>query len=122
MTRHSVPFAAAIPALLIEALRCRNNARDTGLEELPCLSRTLAARDCTILAPVFHSLFHFCEAALGRPLAAGGALAISEDEHLLLGLLDGSRPRRCLACDAEAGTALDCALCSTRVMLSLALQ
>jgi hypothetical protein len=51
-----------------------------------------------MLAPVLDSLCLFYEAALGRPMTVGEALVLSDDEHLLLGLVDGSRPRQCLTC------------------------
>lgn len=124
MTRHFTPLpreATALAAILIDAARCWRQARDAGHPIQPCLARVLAAHDCTMLAPVLDSLCLFYEAALGRPLAVGEAPAISEDEHLLLGLLDGSRPRACLGCADSAASALDCALCSTRIMLTLTL-
>lgn len=74
-----------------------------------------------MLAPVLDSLCLFYEAALGRPMTVGEALALSDDEHLLLGLVDGSKPRQCLICPKGVGATLDCALCSTRIMLALTL-
>ncbi|MCZ4107006.1 hypothetical protein O3U67_02815 [Brevundimonas diminuta] len=124
MTRHfspPAPEATAVPAMLVDAARCWRDARDSGKSVQPCLARTLDAHDCTMLAPVLDSLYLFFEAALGRPMTVGEALALSDDEHLLLGLVDGSKPRRCLNCPRGAATALDCALCSTRIMLALTL-
>lgn len=72
-----------------------------------------------MLAPVLDSLCLFYEAALGRSMRVGEATMLSDDEHLLLGLLDGSKPRQCLDCPTGAATALNCALCSTRIMLAL---
>jgi hypothetical protein len=113
------PEAIAVPAILINAARCWREARDSGQSIQPCLSRTLDRHDCTMLAPVLDSLYLFYEAALGRPITVGKALALSDDEHLLLGLVDGSRPRHCLTCPDGVGATLDCALCSTRIMLAL---
>lgn len=124
MTRHfSLPAyeKVAIPAMLIDAARCWREARDTGQPIQPCLSRTLDAHDCTMLAPVLDSLCLFYEAALGRSMTVGEALTLSDDEHMLLGLVDGSKMRRCLNCPKGAASALDCALCSTRIMLALTL-
>lgn len=124
MTRHFPPPASeatAIPAILIDAARCWRQARDSGQSVQPCLSRTLDQHDCAMLAPVLDSLCLFFEAALGRPMTVGEALALSDDEHLLLGLLDGSKPRQCLTCPNSVGATLDCALCSTQIMLALAL-
>jgi hypothetical protein len=117
-----VPEANAAPTLLIEAARCWRDARDTGELSLPSLSAMLAAHDGAMLAPVLDSLCLFYEAALGRPMAVGEALALSEDEHLLLALLDGSEPGRCLDCPEGTASAFACALCSTRIMLALNLD
>lgn len=124
MTRHFTPppRRESVPAtILIDAARCWRQARDAGVPIQPRLSRALAAHDCAMLAPVLDSLCLLYETALGRPLAVGEALTLSGDERLLLGLLDGSRPRACITCTDGAGSALDCALCSTRIMLALTL-
>jgi hypothetical protein len=113
------PETVARPTLLIEAARCWRGARDRGELTQPRLSDMLAAHDGAMLAPALDSLCLFYEAALGRPMATGEALALSEDEQLLLGLIDGSVSRRCIDCPEGAGTPLDCAVCSTRIMLSL---
>ncbi len=124
MTHHfSSPAPQAVPAaILIDATRCWRDARDNSQSVQPCLSRALAVHDCAMLAPVLDSLISFYEAALGRPIAVGDAMAMSDDEHLLLGLLDGSRKRDCMNCAQSATRALNCALCSTRIMLGLALN
>lgn len=84
------------------------------------LHRLLAPRGGAMLAPVFDSLMALCEAALGRRFAVGVASALSADERLLLDLLDGSRrSRACIDCAEGAARALDCSLCSTRIMLAL---
>ena len=126
MTRHFSPPVAdanAIPSMLIDAARCWRQARDAGNAVQPCLYRALGVHDGEMLAPVFDSLMTLCEAALGRPIAVGAASVFSDDERLLLDLLDGSKPRRaCIDCSEAAGTALDCAICSTRIMMGLALS
>lgn len=122
MTCHFPPpsqDAAVIPTILIDAARCWRVARDSGDSTQPRLSRTLAAHNCEILAPVLDSLCLFYEAALGRPITIGDSPSMSEDEHLLLGLVGGSRPPECLNCPNNLARTLDCALCSTRVMLAL---
>jgi hypothetical protein len=118
------PSPLILPAaILIDTARCWREARDGGRLVQPCLSKTLATHDCAMLAPVFDSLILFYEAALGRPMTVGKSPALSDDEHLLLGLLDGSRPRpACIDCPEGAATALDCALCSTRVMMALTIE
>lgn len=116
------PEAAKGSTILIDATRCWRAARDGGQPIQPSLSHALTAHDCAILAPVLDSLIHFYEAALGRPIATGQTMALSEDEDLLLALLDGSMRRQaCIQCPNGAATALDCAICSTRIMLALVL-
>jgi hypothetical protein len=44
-----------------------------------------------MLAPVLDSMMRFCEGALGRGLRIGDRNRLSDDERLLVGLLDGSR-------------------------------
>lgn len=125
MTRHFPPPATrdttAPAAILIDAMRCWRNACDAGDTVQPCLSRTLAAHDCAMLAPVLASLCLFYEVALGRPMRVGEAQTTSDDQRLLLGLIDGSCPRTCLGCTQDAAQTFDCALCSTRIMLALTL-
>lgn len=118
----SVSLAQLVPA----AARCWRAARDRGVSAQQRLHALLAGQHGDMLAPVFDSLMTLCEAALGRRIAVGGQggqsdAGLSEDESLLLGLLDGSRQRRaCLACAEGAASALDCAICSTRIMMTLA--
>lgn len=123
MTAHAVVTRAdASPdsaELVTAAVRCWRKAHDGGEPVQQSLHRMLEAHDYGMLAPVFDSLMALCEAALGRRIAVGGA-GLSEDERLLLGLLDGSRPRRaCIDCEQGAASALDCAICSTRIMMAL---
>jgi hypothetical protein len=122
MTRHfppPAPEATAVAAILIDATRCWREARDSGRPAQPCLFRTLDEHNCTMFAPVFDSLCLFYEVALGRPMTVGDAMTLSDDEHLLLGLMDRSMPRQYLTCSQDVGATLDCALTSTRIMLAL---
>ncbi|QIG78560.1 hypothetical protein [Stakelama tenebrarum] len=106
-------------ALVTAAARCWRRARDGGAPVQQSLYAMLAPNDCGLLAPVFDSLMTLCEAALGRKIAVG-SIFLSQDELLLLGLLDGSRQRHaCIACAEGAASALDCAICSTRIMMAL---
>jgi|SRR5690606_21040454 len=108
--------------ILVEAARCWRKARDAGQSVQPCLYRALAPHDCEMLAPVFDSLMTLCENALGRQVAVGEAATLSSDEHMLLNMIDGSKPRRaCIDCPESAATSLDCAICSTRIMMGLAM-
>lgn len=109
-----------IPSELVTAAaRCWRAARDAGAPVQQRLYAMLLPHDCGMLAPVFASLMTLYQAALGRPVAVGRA-TLSSDERLLLGLLDGTRSRRaCIACAEGSASALDCALCSTRIMMAL---
>ena len=110
--------AATVP--LLAATRCWRAARDAGHPVQPCLTAALCPYDCEMLAPCLDSLLSFAEAALGRPLRVADSGSLSADEHLLLDLLTGVRcTRACLDCDVGVARALDCALCSTRIMLAL---
>lgn len=125
MSRHfpqPTPDTVTYRTILIEAARCWRNARDAGEPVQPCLSRALAPSGCEMLAPVFDSLMTLCENALGRQVAIGEAAALSSDEHMLLDMIDGTKPRcACIDCPESAATSLECAICSTRIMMSLAM-
>ena len=124
MSRHftpPTPETTAVTAILIDAARCWREARDSGRSVQPCLAQTLDRHDCIMLAPVLDSLCLFYEASLGRPMTVGDAFTLSDDEHLLLGLVDGSTLRRFLTSAHDVGSTLACAVCSTRIMLALTL-
>ncbi|WP_343610726.1 hypothetical protein [Novosphingobium sp.] len=125
MTRHVSPpihQTTAPTPMLVDAIRCWSEARLTGQAVQPSLTRVLGDHDCIMLTPVLDSLIHLYEIGLGRPLRAGDGPDISEDEHLLLDLIDGRFSRKaCLSCDKEIASALDCAICSTRIMMALSI-
>lgn len=113
----------ASAAMVTRSLRCWRQACDAELPVQPHLCRMLDAQNCAVLAPVFDSLFRFYEAALHRQLAIGDGDGVSEDESLLLSLID--RPDLCgsrLDCGQGIALGFNCALCSTRIMLALALN
>ena len=107
--------------LVVAAARCWRLARDADLATQPHLHALLSRRKCPMLAMAFDSLLHAYEQTLGRSFGVGATTDMSDDERLLGNLLqtDGHVPR-CLAGDGEAATTLDCALCSTRILLALA--
>jgi len=114
--------AGAQPAdsdLITAAARCWRQARDSGEAVQPCLARVLAARDRALLAPAFDSLLLFYELALNRPIRPGAA-APSDDERLLLALIEGSRGCEGFGCSRPLAKVLGCAVRSARVMLASA--
>lgn len=123
MTRHveSSSWQAAMPdALLIDAARRWRCARDAGQAVQPALFDTLAPRDCGVLAPVFDSLLRLSEGALGRRFSTGADGWISEDELLLLSLVQGARPPSPpFGRPSRLAGLLDCAVRSARIMLAL---
>lgn len=124
MTCETFPFpstsTAAHPALLIGVVRRWRMAKDDGQPVQPHLASLLSPQGGAMLAPVFDSVMHCYEGALGRPLAVGADQRVSDDEMLLLDLFHGARPgRSCFACPDHAVARLDCALCSLRIMMAL---
>ncbi|HEX7855955.1 MAG TPA: hypothetical protein VF503_19905 [Sphingobium sp.] len=119
----ALPYAqppASSHAMIVDAARCWQAARERHESLQPCLSGLLAHHDCGMLTPVLDSLFLLYEAGLGREVRSGDGEMLSDDEDLLLGLLDGSRARRaCIDCTEGVASALDCAICSTRIMLAM---
>lgn len=125
MTRHFTRWTGETVTeamLLIEVARCWRDARDAGVRVQPRLSRLLSSRNLAMLAPVFDSLLRFFEQALGRSVATGWHTAISEDEHLLLNLVqDNGRWPAALPCPPAYVDALRRAIGSARIMLTMAM-
>jgi hypothetical protein len=124
MMHVAIDGAAVSPApaeLVSAAARCWRSARDGGEATQPRLHALLSERQCPMLAAAFDSLLNLYEQVLDHPFAVGGADTLSEDEMLLASLLgtEESVPR-CLTVKDGTATALDCALCSTRILLTLA--
>lgn len=115
---HRLPVSAES---VIAAIRCWRSARDAGKPVQQSLHAMLSPHDRGMLAPVFDSVMTLCETAFGRGFVVGAAARLSDDEHLLLDLLDGSRlGSASITCGDEMASALDCAIRSTRIMLALA--
>lgn len=107
-------------SVVVESLRRWRSAQDDGRPVQPGLYQLLSRSGHDMLAPVLDSLFRLCEAALGRRLTIGATASFSCDECLVLGLLDGSRLcRRYIECSESAATTLDCAICSTRILMAM---
>lgn len=114
------PANGSATIVVVESLRRWRTARDDGRPAQPGLYQLLSRRGHEMLAPVLDSLFHLCEAALGRRLIVGATASFSCDECLVVGLLDGSRScRKCIACPESAAATLDCAICSTRLLMAM---
>ena len=109
-------------AVLIAGARCWREARDARRPVQPCLSKALWAYDCPMLPPVLDSLMSFFERALGRPMTVGVSESMSDDEDLLMSLVLGSESLACIDCPPDAAKTLECALRSTRIMMTLASQ
>lgn len=111
---------ASLSSVLVEAIRCWRLARDSGQPSQPCLFRLLVRSGRDMLAPVFDGLIAAYEQALDRPIMTGSSSVISRDEERLVYLVENA--------DFEAGTtsrmeglrrSLQCAICSTRIMMKL---
>lgn len=113
--------AAPRPGAIVAAImRHWRSARDGGLSAQHGLHAFLYPHGADMLAPVFDSILTLYEAALGRPLVTGAGAEFAPDEAMLCGMLDGSRPRHsCFDCPAGPARTLDCAICSTRIMMAL---
>lgn len=109
-------------AVLIAATRCWREARDAHRPVQPSLSKALWAYDCPMLPPVLDSLMSFFERALGRPMNVGASASMSDDEDLLISLVQGSQSLACIDCPPDAAKTLEIAVCSTRIMMTLASQ
>lgn len=114
----SDPFQDRLLALCARARR-RSLNRNAPVQ--PLLARLLARFGIAVLAPVLDSLCHAFEHTLQRAMRTGTGWQRSDDERLLCRLVAGERPQACLDCPAAAADLLQCALCSTRIMLALAL-
>ncbi len=110
--------SVAVLSIVVEAARRWREARDGKMAVQPHLFTALADKGCSILAPVFDSLLYLFEAAMRRPLRTGLGKSLSDDERMLLDLLDGERRGHDRPMPADgAGQTFETALISTRIML-----
>jgi len=117
MTRHFSPparEATAMSAMLIEVARCWREARDSGKAVQPSLFTLLSRHGHDMLAPVFDSLMTLSEAVSGKRIAVGSGPDLSEDEHRLIRLLEGTGtlPRK-----GGLALSLDCAVRSLQILM-----
>ncbi|MFA7604827.1 MAG: hypothetical protein WCY29_17665, partial [Novosphingobium sp.] len=93
MTRHFSPpshDASIMPAMLIEAARCWRDARDSRKPVQPSLFAMLSRHGHGMLAPVFDSIMTLAADVSGRRITTGNGPTLSEDEHRLIDLFDGT--------------------------------
>jgi hypothetical protein len=103
--------------LLVPLVRAWHAARDGGRATMPALARLLEGEERPILAPVIDGLVCMFEAALGRPIGIGRDGQSSDDERLLVALLQ-TPALQPPGTDSIRGL-LDGALRSARVMLTM---
>ena len=104
--------------LLVDAARSWGRAREAGQPVQPCVFKALCVHDCGLAAPAVDSLMTLCEAALQRRLALGASTARSDDERLLVALMQGASARdACIDCPGGLGVALDSAVDAVQTIL-----
>lgn len=103
-----------MPAMLIEAARCWRDARDKHQPVQPSLFTLLSRHGHDMLTPVFDSLMTLAEGVAGRRITVGSGPDLSEDEHRLIGLLEGTGgvPRQ-----GGLAPSLDCAVRSLQILM-----
>ncbi len=117
MTRKTSPLARSsilTPAMLIAAVRCWREARDNGKSVQPRLFALLTQHGHDMLAPVIDSVMTLAESMAGRRIRTGDGPALSDDEHRLIGLLEG---KEVLPGKGGLAASLNCAVQSLRIML-----
>lgn len=124
---HTAIARAARPlrtdALVTAVARRWRSARDRGLPVQARLFALLSPRNWEMLVPAFDSLMALSESAMRRPIATGTGRELTGDEAMLIGLIDGSVPRRdCIDCGVGPASALDSAIRSTRIMMALVMS
>jgi len=116
-------ISGPVSALVTAAARRWRSARDHGVPAQARLYALLARRHWEMLTPTFDSLMTLCEGALRRPITTGRGHALSRDETMLIGMLDGSVARRdCIECAGGPARALDSAIECTRIMMAMVMS
>ena len=112
MTDNSSLIARQSPAalyLFLDAMRCWGAARWAGQPTLVRLHARLGRHGWAQLLPAIDSLLDLSEAMLGRRLRLGRGPALSDDENMLINLLQG-RPIAPIV--HQCSNAVACAFCS----------
>jgi hypothetical protein len=111
MTHSSSQIARHSPAalyLFLEAVRCWSAARRAGQPVLIRLHGRLGHHGWAQLLPAIDSLLELTETMLGRRLKTGRGPALTEDENMLINLLQG---RRIAPVAHACSDAVACAFC-----------
>jgi hypothetical protein len=117
MTRKTSPLprgSVMTPAMLIAAVRCWREARDHGKSVQPRLFALLTQHGHDMLAPAIDSVMTLAESMAGRRIRTGDGPVLSDDEHRLMGLLEG---KEVLPGKGGLAASFDCAVRSLRIML-----
>jgi len=75
--------------LFLEAVRCWSQARQTRRPTLSGLHAHLGHYGCGQLLPAVNSLLDLTVTLLGRPLRVGHGASLTDDENMLINLLQG---------------------------------
>lgn len=109
--------------LFLEALRCWGQARRAHRPTLVHLHARLGHYGCSQLLPAIDSLLDLTGTLLGRPLHFGRGPGLSDDENMLINLLQG-RPVAPLVhrCSDALLCTFCCAVRSVQVLMDMELS
>ena len=94
--------------LFVEMARCWSKARRGRRPALTMLHSRVGHYGCGPLLPALDSMFALTTTLLGRPLRPGRSAGLSDDENMLINLLQG---RRVAALGHQCSEALLCTFC-----------
>ena len=125
MTHISSSIARQSPAalyLFLDAMRCWGAARRAGQPVLVRLHMRLGRHGWAQLLPAIDSLLGLTEAMLGRRLRLGRGPSLSEDENMLIDLLQGRRIAPIVHMCSEAVACIFCgAVRSVQILMDMEL-
>lgn len=108
--------------LFLGMVRCWSQARRTRRAALTQLHARFGQYGCGQLIPAIDSMLDLTSRMLDRPIRAGRGPALSDDENMLINLLQG---RRVAMLDHRCSEALLCAFCcavrSVQVLMDMEL-
>ncbi|HUD95709.1 hypothetical protein [Sphingobium sp.] len=125
MTHPSSRIARHSPAalfLFVDAMRYWSAARRSGRPVLASLHARLGRHGWAQLLPAIDSLLGLTETMLGRRLRTGRVPALSEDENMLINLLQGRRTAPIIhACSDAVACAFCGAVRSVQILMDMEL-